>query len=164
MDITHLNLGCGDHYIPGYTNVDLRTDCRTDLLADVTDLHMIASGTVTEIVAHDILEHFPESRTDEILAEWARLLAPGGTLQLKVPNMVALAQQLLDANRDDHGVRATLLIRNIYGGHRWGPEGAWDTHHHGFSPRLLELKLNEHGFKVLSNDHKLNMTVVAVKG
>lgn len=163
MDITHLNLGSGDHYIPGYTNVDIRTDCRADLVADVTDLHMIATDSVTEILASDILEHFPESRTDAILAEWARVLEPCGVLKLRVPNMIALAHALNAANRDHEDVHATLLIRNVYGGHRWGPDGAWDTHHTGFTPRLLEQRLDKAGLVMKSCDHKLNMTVVATK-
>lgn len=156
-----LNLGSGEELMKGAINVDLRTDCGADLVADVRDLPY-HPGTVDHIYAFDVLEHFSKFETEPLLAEWHRVLKPGGLLTLRMPNLHVLAVQLSywhahpSAQLDD-------LINNIYGGHRWGPDGAWDTHHTGFSPASIAVVLDKAGFDLVSNDEGLNMTVEAVK-
>lgn len=44
------------------------------------------------IRAVDILEHVPYTRTDEVLAEWVRVLAPGGTMYCQVPSAGTIFQ------------------------------------------------------------------------
>lgn len=152
-----LNLGCGDDRRAGYTNVDYRTDV-ADVEADAANLSRWADGSVDEILAADLLEHFPRVRIPDVLDEWARVLHSGGTLTVKVPNMEALAGALLSSS-----IPRSLVIENIYGGHRWGPDGMWDSHHWGWVPDDLDTDLTAAGFTVQSNDRAINMTVVAVK-
>jgi hypothetical protein len=64
---------------------------------------------------------------------------------------------------DKPGPTLDGLIRNVYGAHRWGPDGAWDTHHWGFTPSSLSVALANVGFTELSNSLELNMVVEAVK-
>lgn len=151
-----LNLGCGEDIRPGWFNIDLRSDCGADIVQDVTKLPF-DDGEVDEILALDLLEHFPAFRTQDILAEWRRVLRPSGTLTIKVPNLQALCEALLARTHPD------MIVRNIYGGHRWGPDGAWDAHHTGWTPTTICRDLTVAGFKILGNDGALNMTVKAAK-
>lgn len=157
-----LNLMAGDDYRDGWVNVDLRGDCKTDLRCDATELPVL-DGEADEVMVLDGLEHFPAARTEQVLAEWNRVLRPGGVLTVKVPNMAWLARAL--AAYDDLGKldACTALIRNIMGGHRWGPDGAWDAHHNNWTPVLLHEELDKAGFDVQSNDCEPNMRVTAVK-
>jgi ubiquinone/menaquinone biosynthesis C-methylase UbiE len=153
-----LNLGSGDDRRDGFVSVDLREDV-ADVVCDVRKLEGYADGEVEEILAKDLLEHFPASETADVLTEWARVLRPGGTLTLKCPNVYQLARAIVaysDLGRDQVVVD---LIRNIYGGHRYGPDGIWDQHHTGWVPAQLHTMLNEAGFDVLSDDGALNNTV-----
>jgi SAM-dependent methyltransferase len=152
-----LNLGCGDDYREGYVNIDVRTDCGADEIADAT-LLPYADGVADEVLALDLLEHFPAARTAQVLAEWRRVLRPGGMLTVRVPNVEGLAGRLL--RRPE---QARLIVENLYGGHRWGPDGMWDAHHTGWTPRMLDEDLGAAGFDVLSNDLLANMTVKAVR-
>jgi hypothetical protein len=136
-------------------NVDLRPTGQ--VVCDVAALPF-KEGAFGEVRAFDILEHVPRNHNGALLNEWHRVLEDGGLLTVKVPNMERLAVKLLET--PDH---TDLLIRNIYGGHRWGPDGSWDAHHWGWTPATLERDLVGHGFDVESNDHQLNMTVEAVK-
>ena len=151
-----LDLGAGDDRREGYFSVDLRADV-ADVLADVTRLPF-ADASVSGLVASDLLEHFPADRTATVLAEWRRVLAPGGKLTLRVPNLLALAQLLVQ-----HPHTRPDVIRNIYGGHRWGPDGAWDAHHTGWAPEMLHEELCRAGFLVMSDDGEANNTVTAMK-
>lgn len=163
-----LNLGCGARRLDGYTNVDLRDDV-ADIVADASHLTFAEDNSVEAIVAEDVLEHFPVTRTQEVLGEWFRVLEHGGTLTVKVPNMHALAVQLVayDQMAEDGDQRAESIVRmfimNIFGGHRWGPDGAYDTHHTGFTPRTITATLQQAGFAVIGNDLALNMRVEAKK-
>lgn len=150
-----LNVACGDEREPGMVNVDLRPTGQ--VVADVAALPF-KTGAFDTLRAFDILEHVPRARTGELLGEWHRVLETGGSLTLKVPNMERLAVTLIE--QPD---QTDLLVRNIYGGHRWGPDGSWDAHHWGWTPTTLERDLDRHGFEVESNDHAINMTVEAVK-
>lgn len=154
-EAVRLNLGSGDTRLEGFVNLDLRDDV-ADVVAPA-DCLPYGSGTVEEIVALDLLEHFPASRTQDVLREWKRVLVPSGRLTIKVPNMVALSEAIVN------DVLPPLMIRNIYGGHRWGPDGAWDAHHTGWTPQMISEELAKAGFDFVSNDEQLNMTVVAEK-
>jgi predicted SAM-dependent methyltransferase len=149
-----LNLGCGADRRNGYVNVDLRSEV-ADYIADVSDLPF-PDASVDEILASDILEHFPSSRISAIVEGWRRVLVDGGTLTVRVPNMKELGRLVAEDGPLTH-----LYIRNIYGGHRYGPDGIWDTHHTGWTPRMLHDLLTNAGFHVVANDEALNMTVEA---
>jgi SAM-dependent methyltransferase len=151
-----LNIGAGDDRRDGYWSVDLRPDV-ADVVADITRLPF-ADDSVAELFASDLLEHFPATKTQGLLAEWRRVLAPGGKLTLRVPNLLALARLLIE-----HPHTRPDVIRNIYGGHRFGPDGAWDTHHTGWTPDLLHEELTRAGFVVMSDDGQPNNTVTAMR-
>lgn len=148
-----LNVACGDDVRPDMVNVDYRPT--GDVVGDVRALPF-RDGAFDEVLASDILEHVTDAHA--LLKEWSRVLSFEGRLTVKVPNLKLIAATLLESPN-----MAANLIRNIYGGHRWGPDGAWDTHHHGWTPHTLQQDLDRHGFWLKSNDEELNMTVEAVK-
>ena len=149
-----LNLGAGDERIDGWIHVDYRPDV-ADTIADATQLPF-ASESAAEIRAMDLLEHFPHDRTQAVLAEWRRVLVHGGVLTVKVPNIVALSRAILDRPHAE-----AIYVRNVYGGHRWGPDGAWDTHHWAWSPASIAHELAEAGFQIVGLNDDLNMEVRA---
>ena len=150
-----LNLGGGDDRREGYLNVDLRQDC-TDVHADVRALPF-RSNSASDILALDILEHLPPSFTLPVLRSWFDVLEPGGQLTLRIPNMFQLARWIANDHRVDEA------ITNIYGGHKFGPDGTWDTHHVGFTPAMAFALLHEVGFEEVECDYELNMTFIARK-
>jgi len=156
-----LNIGSGEVRFDGYLNVDVRDDCGADIVADAGQIPL-PSESIEHIKAHDIYEHVPKDQAALLLAEWWRLLIVGGTLELRCPNLHALAVQL-SYWHDKPSPQLNDLLNNIYGGHRFGPDGCWDQHHYGYSPTTLALNLEVAGFEVLSNDEAINMTVIAVK-
>lgn len=81
-----LNLGCKTTRMEGYLGVDLDPSVNPDIVADVSNLEAIDSGSVSEIYASNVLEHFSHQKTLSVLKEWSRVLVPGGVLYLSVPD------------------------------------------------------------------------------
>lgn len=143
----------------------LRDDCigldrneaaRPHVVADVRVLPF-ADCSFEQLIAADVLEHVLPWEIEPTLAEWRRVMRPRAEMYVRVPNMHRLGRLLQTSS----GVELAQTIRNIYGGHRFGPNGEWDTHHVGFTPDLLATALTLAGFVVEHNDAALNMTARA---
>lgn len=80
-----LNLGGRGTKIPGFLTVDLSDEFDVDVKSDVSKLPY-DDNSVAEIYASQILEHFPHVRTKSVLEEWYRILAPGGSIAIGVPD------------------------------------------------------------------------------
>lgn len=52
-------------------------------------------GTVDECRASHVLEHFPSRQVPDVLKDWVRVLKPGGTLRIAVPNFQKIAEDYL---------------------------------------------------------------------
>ena len=86
-----LNIGSGRDIRDDYINVDHRQIKGVDLVADVKDLPF-KPGTLEEIFASHVVEHFTERDAKKILAYWFTLLKKGGALRVIVPNIDAMAR------------------------------------------------------------------------
>ncbi|MET3806928.1 SAM-dependent methyltransferase [Nakamurella sp. UYEF19] len=134
-----LNLGCGFDLRDGFLNVDFQDFHGPDLVGDVRDLAMLPSDTFDEIIAIDVLEHLPRSDTAAALTEWARLLRPGGTLELQMPDVVACGRFFV--THDNEADHKQML------GQLFGTQGyTGDFHLAGFSDIILAKALRGAGF------------------
>ena len=109
-DARILDAGCAQgNYLEmlsrvGFTNltgVDLSEQLLADarrrlpqaqlIRADIREwLQEARSGSFEVVLFHDVLEHLPREDTIEVLRGFYRLLAPGGRLSVRVPNMSCL--------------------------------------------------------------------------
>ncbi|MCY7275607.1 MAG: methyltransferase domain-containing protein [Phormidesmis sp. CAN_BIN44] len=123
--------------------LDIEPRPEVDFIGDAADLSQFADGSVNAIYASHILEHFYYLLNNELLttlAEWYRVLQPGGQLMVSVPNLQALCWLYLNPNlmpMDRH-----KLMRIIFG----GQINEYDVHRVGFDPDTLTLYLQEVGF------------------
>jgi SAM-dependent methyltransferase len=141
-----LNLGCGTDWRPqGVINIDCRNLLPPDgivfLRADVADLReYFNDGCAEEIWAHDVLEHFPQGELRRVLDEWVRLLAPGGILHLRTPDLDALAKFIAQPDVPFEG-RAL----RVYGGQSYTE----NFHKAGLSIPYLSGLLTERRMRVI---------------
>jgi len=78
--IIKLNIGAGDTQIDGFTPIDRKFGQEAYPLN-------YEDNTVDEIRASHILEHFSFAEASQALAEWVRVLKPGGKLRIAVPDV-----------------------------------------------------------------------------
>lgn len=132
-----LNLGSRDRRVDGFKNMDIDAHPGVDYVGDVSDLSQFADGSVAEILASNILEHFPHTRTAGVLKEWHRVLAPGGKLYVSVPDF-ARAVELYETGGLENWVENFLMGDQVY-------ETAF--HYAIFDESRLYYRLMDAGFK-----------------
>ena len=82
-----LNIGAGDFPLPGYTPIDRKFGSEAYPLN-------YADGSVDEVRASHVLEHFGWKDVPAVLLEWVRVLKPGGIIKIAVPNLKWIAANI----------------------------------------------------------------------
>jgi SAM-dependent methyltransferase len=111
-----LNLGSGTHPTPeGWTAVDcLEQPYPVDVIADVGALPF-PDGAAERLYAGHLLEHIPLPQLGAVLAEWRRVLAPGGELGIVGPDIDRAVLQ----GCPEWLLRAIVAHDPPPGGHAW---------------------------------------------
>jgi predicted SAM-dependent methyltransferase len=118
MKSLRLYLGCGLVHRPNWINVDRYTADAADVLADVLCLPF-PDGVVEAVEADQLIEHLGYVGTAYALYEWARVLAPAGTLVVETPDREATLRAAL-AEETSAAARPWLLGAEQQGmGHRY---------------------------------------------
>ena len=113
----------------------------TDYVRSCTDLSIFPDGSVAEIYASHVVEHLGYQRElATTLAEFSRVLAPGGTLRVSVPDLTTLCELYLDPALDADA--RFLVMRMMYG----GQIDDADFHYVGFNEELMRSYLTKAGF------------------
>lgn len=105
-----------------WVNIDSQDRWNPDWWGDAAHTPF-ATGEADYVVLHHVLEHYGCNEGLGLIQEAHRLLKPGGSLLVFVPNLRALAQRWLDG-----GISTQIYVTNIYGAymgdesdrHKWG--------------------------------------------
>ena len=90
-----LNLGCGAVRHPDWTNVDLSGDECT-LAIDVCKGLPFPDESFDVVYHSHLLEHIPQAAAGVLMSECTRVLKPGGTIRILVPDLEQIARLYLD--------------------------------------------------------------------
>lgn len=146
-----LNIGSGGCSIPGFQNIDRK------LGIEAFPLSQYPTGCVEEIRASHILEHFSVSDAMRALAEWFRVLKPGGRIRISVPDIhkaVTMPGQM----------KQFVLMG--------GQNDPDDFHKSAYDQEILEAFLNKAGFEGMqpwesdgldSSSHEASLNIEAFK-
>lgn len=153
-----VELGAGERAQEDFVRVDLNPKY-ADIVADALSLPF-ENGEVEEMRAVDVLEHISYRDTDRALAEWARVMKPGGKLYVQVPDADLIMKWYANGNpnlaKTAEGRCPAILgaAWRLLGGHRDGDyvddEGdwRWNAHYSLWSRGSLEAALLKAGFDV----------------
>lgn len=108
-----LDIGCGLNYkkpLEEWTHLDINPSPHIEIVCDFGNIN-IPDESVDEIWIGDVIEHIQPWRQKEVLAEWWRILKPGGKISGQTPNLIKTLQDYISG-------RLTLqeaLVPRIYG-------------------------------------------------
>lgn len=152
-----LNVGCGPHRAPApWWNVDrvMRPDPDQPTTPDevVGDLLPYEDGTVERLYAGHIMEHVPIPQVPDLLADWRRVLAPGGHICIVGPDVNRALAWFREGRlslgelweRMEHGTTTSLEAwRRLYGAEDIDPHA---RHHWNCVPERVIAMLEAAGF------------------
>ncbi len=156
--ITGVHLGSGNIHIKDFYNLDTDYFINTDIVAGVEKLKF-KDNSVDTIYNSHVFEHTDRKKATAILKEWFRILAPGGTLYIALPNLEYLFTTYLEniKNYDNEKNRALAdkACRIVYG----GQTNRYDFHFNGYSFPTLKFLLEQTGFH---NIEKFDTTMLGL--
>lgn len=143
-----LNLGGGDKRLPGYLSIDVapsRKGVSPDVVSDIRRL-AIADGCVDEVLAVHVIEHFHVWEVPAVLAEWRRVLRPGGRLALECPDLLVAAEELVARPEllEAEGKAGATTMFVFYGDPGW--QDPLMSHRWGWTSKTLSKALVAAGF------------------
>src|SRR4030042_1828412 len=141
-----LNLGSGGTSIKNFCNIDANPRALCDVVAHI-DKIKLSSDSVGTIYSSHVFEHIPRAQAPAILAEWHRVLKPGGKLYISVPDQEGLFRIYLDNlplyNTEEGKYLVDRTCYLTYG----GQTNRYDFHFYGYSLTTLQHLLESVGFK-----------------
>ncbi|NWF37232.1 methyltransferase domain-containing protein [Mariprofundus sp. KV] len=128
---------------PEWEIFDANSGDIVDHVGNANDLSRFEENTFDALYSSHVLEHFSyQTELSQVLAEWYRVLKPGGIIYASVPNLEVLCElflmkdQLTDQDRFN-------VMRMMYG----GQIDAYDFHKVGYNAGILGGFLYNAGFK-----------------
>jgi hypothetical protein len=174
-----LHLGCGTVYLKDYINVDIQgvpansypaikkhnettldkyfkypyrqnidNECY-DIMADVRDLSLFRTDSMTEIVTVNLVEQMLKKDMLKAAEEhWHRVLEPGGKLVIATPDIKKLCEQMAGVYDSEETEK---ILTWLYCHAR----NEFDITHWGYTPDYLTWLLKPIGFEFIKRDDDL---------
>ncbi len=135
-----LNIG-GTSPLAGWKILNVQPGPDVDFVGDCKNLEQFADESCHEIYASHVLEHL--SYVGELvntLKAFHRILAPGGTCKISVPDFELLCRMFTHPSLN--GEQRFFVMNMIFG----GQQDPWDFHKVGLSWEFLSSYLQQAGF------------------
>lgn len=144
-----LNLGSGSQPLHDYLNIDLHKEA--DIQHDLTTPLPFSAGEVDKIYTCHVVEHFTRKEWEFVRRDWARVLKPGGELEIYCPDILKLAQHLVEEGGP------AIRIEQVYGQQAHPGE----FHKNGFTEESLAASFPGFTHKVqkAGSDYELHMVL-----
>lgn len=109
-----LNLGCGRHCHPAWTNVDFTSTTEGVIAHNLRQGLPFPSASFDVVYHSHVLEHLPKVEAPGLLQECFRVLRPQGILRVVIPDLEQIARLYLEA-----------LEQAIQGSREWSNHYNW---------------------------------------
>ena len=94
MTARRLEIGPGRHHLEGFETLDCIARKDVDHVADARKTRL-PDGAFDLVYASHVIEHVPWYETEALLAEWVRILKPGGQLEVWTVDAAKIAVALV---------------------------------------------------------------------
>ena len=103
-----LEIGSGNRPTEGFEHLDFDPSLpHLEYCADFRNLSFIENETFDEILSVHCIEHIPWREVKATVAEWLRVLKPGGKIRIATPNLRFICEAFTDdsdAWKKDYGI------------------------------------------------------------
>ena len=146
-----INFACGRNVIEGFYNIDAQRSPRAprapELLfameftpnGDLIRKIPLDDGCADYIQSMHFIEHVFRWEAPAVIAEFLRILKPGGRLVLELPNIEEACRNLLAGMTDQ------MCMWPLYGD--WGHKDPYMMHKHGYTKKTIVGLLKECGLE-----------------
>jgi predicted SAM-dependent methyltransferase len=138
---SYVDIGCGSNIDRDFINVDYLWMPGIDICMNVVNRNLpIRSETVRGIFTEHCLEHLPYNRIPHVLKEFHRILTPGGTLRIVVPDGELYCELYVRYRQGESDIKLPFQ-----GGYRTAMErinGLFRNHGHLFIYDFETMKVN----------------------
>ncbi len=175
-----LHVGCGSYSLSGLhetfrtdewqeIRLDIDPNVKPDIISSITDMSSVSSQSFDAIWSSHNIEHIYHHEVAIALAEFYRVLKPGGFVLITLPDIQKVAEYVAQGNLEQplytspSGPISALDI--LYG---FGADIAkgkyYMAHRTGFTQQSLALKIQEAGFHPVEvRSEELNLWATAYK-
>ena len=156
---TLLHIGCGRARLPAHftaaewreIRVDIDAAVQPDVVGSMTDLAALPDAGADALFSSHSLEHLDAHEVPQALAEFRRVLRPGGMAWIVVPDVQVLAEKIATGDLDGELYRSPagpISARDVLWGHGTAIAAGRRhmAHRTGFSAATLQRRLAEAGF------------------
>ncbi|MEG4324941.1 tetratricopeptide repeat protein [Microcoleus sp. herbarium5] len=175
---TVLHVGCGP-YRPDSLPETFRTDewqevrldidpaVRPDIIGSITDMSAVPSESVDAVYSSHNVEHVYDHQVLLVLAEFHRVLKPGGFAMILVPDIQIVAEAVAEGNLEDSPLYISpagpiAAIDMFYGFRKAIASGNYYmAHNTAFTAKSLSDKIQQAGFRDLEVRRE-NFDIVAI--
>lgn len=152
--VTHVDLSAR-----GIWDAEQGKNVPIDVQADMRALPF-PDASVDRVQSWHALEHVNEQGGRDTIREFARVLKPGGILDIRVPDLAVLTYPPDYPDEPEDVIARRLPL--IYGEQRSGPDAHLNAHQWGYTRQLLWDLLTGYGFepvetKVPEHDDELHL-------
>lgn len=142
----------GEEIKEGWHILNARPEPFVDILGNILELGQFPDQCCDEIYASHVLEHIDYMyEVSAVMRDFYRMLKPGGTIYISVPDMGTLCHMYVDPTYTLE--QRYAIMRMIYGGHI----NKYDYHYGGFDFEILGGQLFGAGFREMSRVTSFNL-------
>lgn len=136
-----INMGCGwRNFGHDWIHIDGGDYEHLDYKTGVIEIPQLENESADLIYASHVIEYFDRNEITEVLLEWKRILKPGATLRLAVPNFTALCILYLQGE-----IKLSNALGPLYG--RMEMDGEYIYHKTTYDFESLKILLDSLGFE-----------------
>lgn len=154
-----LEVGSGVNPYPGYVHLDAIPGMpELNILCDMqVEKIPVADQSCAEVLANHVIEHVSWRGVGKMVKEWARVLIPGGVLNLRTPDLEFICRSYLEGKttpewpEDEHAMK---LVFGQVGPAEWanikilsGQDNEYNFHKVCFDFGMMKSLLERNGFK-----------------
>ena len=120
-----VNLGCGQVYMEGWTNVDASRDVKADIYMEAAEFLRQYADEIDEVYMGHVLEHIMPGDALVTLRIMNERLRPGTRVSAVTPDMDAIFSAYLDGEISNDKLNASFIYSYVQPSHHiwcYGPE------------------------------------------